>query len=88
MEEEAFILGPFTPPVVTLLGLTKIGYGEMILYVAGLIALITFTATWFMLQRIQRRTKEINPYERLGDVERFVATCQILFLVIYSLLFV
>ncbi len=29
--EEALILGPFTPPVVTLLGLTKIGYGEMIL---------------------------------------------------------
>ena len=60
--------------MVTLLGLTKIGYGEMILFVAGPIALITFTATWFMLQRIQRGTKEINPYERLKDVERFVPT--------------
>jgi H+/gluconate symporter-like permease len=74
--EEALILGPFTPPVVTLLGLTKIGYGEMILFVAGPIALITFTATWFMLQRIQRRTKEINPYERLDSIERFVPTAQ------------
>ena len=55
--EEALILGPFTPPVVTLLGLTKIGYGEMILFAAGPIALITLTASWFMLQRIQRRTK-------------------------------
>ena len=72
--EEALILGPFTPPVVTLLGLTKIGYGEMILFAAGPIALITFTATWFMLQRIQRRTKEINPYERLEGVEQFVPT--------------
>ncbi len=72
--EEALILGPFTPPVVTLLGLTKIGYGEMILFAAGPIALITLTATWFMLQRIQRRTKEINPYERLDDVEQFSPT--------------
>ena len=72
--EEALILGPFTPPVVTLLGLTKIGYGEMILLVAGPIALITLTATWFMLKRIQRRTKESNPYERLQDVEQFIPT--------------
>jgi len=72
--EEALILGPFTPPVVTLLGLTKIGYGEMLLFAAGPIALITFTATWFMLQRIQRRTKEINPYGRLEGVEQFVPT--------------
>jgi hypothetical protein len=74
--EEALILGPFTPPVVTLLGLTKIGYGEMILFVAGPIALITLTATWFMLQRIQRRTKTIHLYERLEDVERFVPSRQ------------
>jgi H+/gluconate symporter-like permease len=72
--EEALILGPFTPPVVTLLGLTKIGYGEMILLVAGPIALITLTATWFMLKRIQHRTKESNPYERLQDVEQFIPT--------------
>lgn len=74
--EEALILGPFAPPVITLLGLTKIGYGEMILFVAGPIALITLTATWIMLQRIQRRTKEINPYENLEGVERFVPTRQ------------
>ncbi|HXX34243.1 MAG TPA: permease [Thermodesulfobacteriota bacterium] len=72
--EEALILGPFTPPVVTLLGLTKIGYGGMLLFAAGPIALITFTATWFMLQRIQRRTRETNPYERLTGVEQFVPT--------------
>ncbi len=74
--EEALILGPFAPPVITLLGLTKIGYGEMILLVAGPIALITLTATWVMLQRIQRQTKEIKPYEDLKDVERFVPTRQ------------
>jgi H+/gluconate symporter-like permease len=72
--EEALILGPFTPPVITLLGLTKIGYGDMLLYVCGPVALITLTATWFMIQRIQRRTKEEHPYEIPEDVERFVPT--------------
>ena len=65
--EEALILGPFTPPVVTLLGLTKIGYGEMVLFAAGPVAFVTLTATWIMLQRIQAQTKDSNAYEK-GDV--------------------
>jgi predicted histidine transporter YuiF (NhaC family) len=69
--EEALILGPFTPPVVTLLGLTKIGYGEMALFVAGPVALITLLCTWFMLQRIQEKTRGINPYEKMQEVESF-----------------
>jgi Na+/H+ antiporter NhaC len=72
--EEALILGPFTPPVVTLLGLTKIGYGEMVLLVAGPIAFVTFTATWLMLQRIQARTRATNAYEKRDDVARFQPT--------------
>jgi H+/gluconate symporter-like permease len=72
--EEALILGPFTPPVITLLGLTKIGYGEMLLYVSGPVALITLVVTWFMIQRIQRRTRESNPYEPPGETERFEPT--------------
>ena len=74
--EEALILGPFTPPVVTLLGLTKIGYGQMLLYVAGPIALITFTVTWINLQRIQRRMKDKTPYESMPEVKQFVPTPQ------------
>ena len=72
--EEALILGPFTPPVVTLLGLTKLGYGEMALYVAGPIALVTLLCTWFMIQRIQRNTKSIHPYEKMPEVEEFKPT--------------
>ena len=72
--EEALILGPFTPPVITLIGLTKIGYGEMLLYVSGPVALITLVVTWFMIQRIQRRTRESNPYELPGKMERFEPT--------------
>jgi H+/gluconate symporter-like permease len=69
--EEALILGPFTPPVITLLGLTKIGYGEMLLCVVGPVALITLVVTWFMIQRIQRKTRFTNPYEPPDDTECF-----------------
>ncbi len=74
--EEALILGPFTPPVVTLLGLTKINYADMLLYVAGPIATITFVVTWFNLQRIQRRMKDKNPYEVMPEVKQFVPNSQ------------
>jgi H+/gluconate symporter-like permease len=70
--EEALILGPFTPPVITLLGLTGISYGEMLCYVSGPVALVTLTATWIMIQRIQRRTRESQRYELPEEVEAFV----------------
>ncbi len=69
--EEALILGPFTPPVITLLGLTKLGYAEMLLYVSGPVALVTLTVTWFMVQRIQRNTRESHAYEPPQESERF-----------------
>jgi H+/gluconate symporter-like permease len=72
--EEALILGPFTPPVVTLLGLTKLSYGEMLLYVSGPVAMITLVVTWFVLQRIQRQTRDTTPYERPDEVACFEPT--------------
>jgi Na+/H+ antiporter NhaC len=38
--------------------------------------LITFTVTWFNLQRIQRRMKDKNPYESMPEVKQFVPTPQ------------
>jgi H+/gluconate symporter-like permease len=72
--EEALILGPFTPPVITLLGLTGINYGEMLLFVSGPVAAITLLVTWFMIQRIQRRTRDSAPYEPPEEMERFEPT--------------
>ncbi|UFS70747.1 permease [Geomonas sp. RF6] len=72
--EEALILGPFTPPVITLLGLTKISYGSMLLFVSGPVALITLVVTWFMIQRIQARTKDSAAYEEPENTERFEPT--------------
>ena len=59
--EEALTLGPVTPPVVTLLGLTKLDYGTMIMTAALPIAVVTLAVTWFMAQRIQRSTAEKMP---------------------------
>ncbi|MBJ6725983.1 permease [Geomesophilobacter sediminis] len=74
--EEALILGPFTPPVITLIGLTKIGYGTMLLYVSGPVALITLCVTWVMVQRIQRQTRDTERYELPEEMERFVPTAR------------
>jgi H+/gluconate symporter-like permease len=74
--EEALILGPFSPPVITLLGLTKIGYGAMLLYVSGPVALITLAVTWLMIQRIQRKTRDTHPYPQSDATERFEPTRQ------------
>ncbi|MSM40966.1 MAG: permease [Geobacter sp.] len=74
--EEALILGPFTPPVITLLGLTGLGYGEMLLYVSGPVALITLAVTWLMIQRIQRNTRESNPYQPPEETRRFEPTAR------------
>lgn len=72
--EEALILGPFSPPVITLLGLTGISYGEMLLYVSGPVALITLAVTWVMVQRIQRKTRDSHPYDPPEALERFAPT--------------
>lgn len=72
--EEALILGPFTPPVITLLGLTHTNYGEMLLKVAFPIAAVTLVTTWIVVHRIQKATKNTNAYEIPENVNQFVPT--------------
>lgn len=76
--EEALMLGPFTPPVITLIGLTGISYGEMLLKAAIPVALVTLVTTWFMVNRIQKATKGINDYEvsAKDEIETFNPTAQ------------
>ena len=51
--EEGLILGPFTPPVITLIGLTQVQYPEMLLKCAIPVSMVTLGVTWFMAGRIQ-----------------------------------
>lgn len=72
--EEGLILGPFTPPVITLLGLTGIGYGEMLLHCCLPVTIVTLLTTWFMVKRIQKSTKGVNDFDPQDQVEQFVPT--------------
>ena len=74
--EEGLILGPFTPPVITLIGLTGMSYAAMLIRVAIPVAMVTLVTTWFMVQRIQKATKGINDYEQTTNVEQFVPSAQ------------
>jgi H+/gluconate symporter-like permease len=74
--ETALILGPFTPPVVALLGFTNLSYGTMLLKVGIPVALITLVPTWFMLQKIQRDTKDKEKYPVQADITSFKPTPQ------------
>lgn len=53
--EEALILGPFAPPVITLLGVTGLSYGSVLLYASLPVALITLVTTWIMAGRLQKQ---------------------------------
>lgn len=62
------ILGPFTPNVVTVTGLTGLAYTEYLM-VAGIpMAVATLGAGWFMSGRIQKMTGDIYQYEEAGKV--------------------
>lgn len=73
--EEALIIGPFAPPVVTLLGITGISYSDMLLYASLPIALVTLITTWCMASRLQRQYQH-ELCEEQDDTELFVPTKQ------------
>ncbi|MFM1653467.1 hypothetical protein ACI7RC_15350 [Brevibacillus sp. B_LB10_24] len=69
--EEALTLGPFSPPVVTLLTITGLTYSSMVLGAAIPVAVVTIIVTWFMALRIQRQTENSLTYSEDMQVEAF-----------------
>lgn len=62
--EEALILGPFTPPVVALLGVTGITYGTMLIHASLPITLVTLITTWIMANKLQKKyAHELFPHD-------------------------
>ncbi|CUI98145.1 Uncharacterised protein [Achromobacter xylosoxidans] len=60
------VLGPFTPNVVTVTGLTGLSYPQYLL-VAGIpMAVATLLAGWFMSGRIQKMSEATHQYEEAG----------------------
>lgn len=73
--EEALIIGPFAPPVVALLGITGLSYGQVILYASLPIALITLVTTWFMASKLQNQYSD-EPCENKDSYEPFIPNKQ------------
>ena len=64
--EEALILGPFTPPVIALLGVTGLTYSHMLLFAAIPISIVTILVSWVMSDRFQK----IYAEEQFTDEEK------------------
>lgn len=63
------MLGPFTPPVVTVMGVSGLNYFEY-LYSAGIpMALTSWVGGFFAARWVQKRTRHTEPYssEDMGD---------------------
>jgi len=59
-------LGPYTPQVVTILGITELSYGNYIIGAGIPLALVVLVVTFFWALRAQKKTKGVYAYE---DVE-------------------
>ena len=62
-------VGPYTPQVVTIMGLTGLGYGQYILEVGIPLAILVLVITYIFANRIQKKTKGIYAYENVEKVE-------------------
>lgn len=63
--QTGLFIGPFSPPVVTIMGLCGITYVQF-LFGAGLpVALICWVITYFMAVRTQKKTKGVYAYENV-----------------------
>jgi len=58
-------IGPYSPQVVTIMGLTGLGYGSYLLGAGLPVAIICWIVTYFMALRIQRKTVGIYAYENV-----------------------
>lgn len=77
--QTGLFLGPFTPPMVTLMELTGLTYPQVLLAAGLPVSLICWVITYFMAVRIQRATRDVYTYE--ADIvkvnDAYVATPQV-----------
>ncbi|HLQ39711.1 MAG TPA: SLC13 family permease [Tetragenococcus sp.] len=60
-------LGPYTPQVVTIMGITKLSYGNYLLGVGVPLAIVVLIVTFFSAKHTQKKTEGIYAYE---DIEK------------------
>lgn len=69
-------LGPFVPPVITLMGLTNLSYGEYLISVGLPVAILVLLSTYYTGKKVQKQYEGIETYsqEDLNINEDFIAT--------------
>lgn len=69
-------LGPFVPPVITLMGLTNLSYGEYLMSVGLPVAILVLFSTYYTGRKVQKQYEGVETYsqEDLNINEDFVAT--------------
>ncbi|MDI3522755.1 MAG: TRAP-type transport system large permease protein [Bacillota bacterium] len=60
--QSGLFLGPFTPPMVTLMELTGLSYPQVLLTAGLPVSVICWVITYFMALRIQRATRDVYTY--------------------------
>lgn len=63
--QTGLFIGPFSPQVVTIMGITGLTYSEYLMGVGLPIALICWVITYIMAIRIQKKTKGVYMYENV-----------------------
>ncbi|MFR8990039.1 MAG: Na+/H+ antiporter NhaC family protein [Fusobacterium sp.] len=69
-------LGPFVPPVITLMGLTNLSYGEYLVSVGLPVAILVLLSTYYTGRKVQKQYEGVETYsqEDLNINEDFTAT--------------
>lgn len=71
-------LGPFVPPVITLMGLTNLSYGEYLMSVGLPVAILVLLSTYYTGRKVQKQYEGVETYsqEDLNINEDFTATSE------------
>ena len=55
--QTGLFLSPFSPPMVTLMGITGLAYPELLMYAGLPVSIVMWIGTYFMAQKIQKETE-------------------------------
>lgn len=69
-------LGPFVPPVITLMGLTNLSYGEYLVNIGLPVATLVLLTTYYTGRKVQKQYEGIETYSQddLNVNENFIPT--------------
>ena len=74
--QTGLFLGPFTPPMVTLMGITGLSYPQLLMYAGIPISAVMWVGTYFVAKHVQKCTQGKESFGIGGAAEEYVATEQ------------